>query len=406
MPHPTSPSLSHIRAAQQNLQGQVINSPCLLSQTLSAISGAQVYLKFENLQFTASFKERGALNKLCTLTASQRQQGVIAVSAGNHAQGVAYHASRLGIPATIVMPQFTPTVKVERTQAFGAEVVLYGEDFDEAKVHGLALALSRKLVMIHPYDDLDVVAGQGTIGLELLEQQPDLDCIIVAIGGGGLISGLAIAAKSLKPSIEIIGAQTDCFPSMYNDFHGKAAPMGQSSIADGISVREPGLITKALVKEWVDDVILVEESAIEEAILALLEIEKTVVEGAGAVGLAALLSQPDRFAGKSVGLILCGGNIDPLTLADIIKRGMVRSGRLVRIQISLRDRPGALASVSRLIAEQQANIIQVQHHREFTQLAAQNTEVEVVMQTRGWEHVEAILRSLQENHFPAQVSNY
>jgi threonine dehydratase len=251
-----------------------------------------------------------------------------------------------------------------------------------------------------------VIAGQGTIGLELLDQQPNLDCIIVAIGGGGLISGLAIAAKSLKPTIEIIGAQTDCFPSMYNDFHGKDAPMGQSSIADGISVREPGLITKALVKEWVDDVILVEESAIEEAILALLEIEKTVVEGAGAVGLAALLSQPDRFAGKSVGLILCGGNIDPLTLGDIIKRGMVRSGRLVRIQISLRDRPGALASVSRLIAEQQANIIQVQHHREFTQLAAQNTEVEVVMQTRGWDHVEAILRSLQENSFPAQVSNY
>jgi threonine dehydratase len=406
MPHPASPDLTSIRAAQANLQGQVTNSPCLLSQTLSAISGAQVYLKFENLQFTASFKERGALNKLCSLTDAQRQQGVIAVSAGNHAQGVAYHASRLGIPATIVMPQFTPTVKVERTQAFGAEVVLHGEGFDEAKVYGFALAESRNLVMIHPYDDVDVIAGQGTIGLELLDQQPNLDCIIVAIGGGGLISGLAIAAKSLKPTIEIIGAQTDCFPSMYNDFHGKDAPMGQSSIADGISVREPGLITKALVKEWVDDVILVEESAIEEAILALLEIEKTVVEGAGAVGLAALLSQPDRFAGKSVGLILCGGNIDPLTLGDIIKRGMVRSGRLVRIQISLRDRPGALASVSRLIAEQQANIIQVQHHREFTQLAAQNTEVEVVMQTRGWDHVEAILRSLQENAFPAQVSNY
>jgi threonine dehydratase len=395
-PNPGHPNLNHILAAQQNLQGQVINSPCLLSQTLSAITGAQVYLKFENLQFTASFKERGALNKLCTLTGAQRRQGVIAVSAGNHAQGVAYHASRLGIPATIVMPQFTPTVKVERTQAFGAEVVLHGEGFDEAKVHGLALATERNLVMIHPYDDVDVIAGQGTIGLELLDQQPNLDCLIVAIGGGGLISGLAIAAKSLKPTIEIIGAQTDCFPSMYNDFHGKDEPMGQSSIADGISVREPGLITKALVKEWVDDVILVEESAIEEAILALLEIEKTVVEGAGAVGLAALLSQPDRFA----------GNIDPLTLGDIIKRGMVRSGRLVRIQISLRDRPGALASVSRLIAEQQANIIQVQHHREFTQLAAQNTEVEVVMQTRGWDHVDSILRSLQENAFPAQVSNY
>lgn len=400
------PSLAQIRTAQTNLQGQVINSPCLLSQTLSSISGAQVYLKFENLQFTASFKERGALNKLCTLSEAQRRQGVIAVSAGNHAQGVAYHANRLGIPATIVMPQFTPTVKVERTRAFGAAVVLEGEGFDEAKIHGLALAESRNLVLIHPYDDPDVIAGQGTIGLELLEQQPNLDCIIVAIGGGGLISGIAIAAKSLKPSIEIIGAQTDCFPSMYNYFHGTDAPMGYSSIADGISVREPGLITRELVKQQVDDLILVEESAIEEAILSLLEIEKTVVEGAGAVGLAALLSQPDRFKGKAVGLILCGGNIDPLTLGDIIKRGMVRSGRLVRIQISLRDRPGALASVSRLIANQQANIIQVQHHREFTQLAAQNTEVEVVMQTRGWDHVEEILRSLKENAFPAQISNY
>ena len=388
-------TLDDIRAAQGRLAGHVENTPCLHSRTLSQITGAEVFLKFENLQFTASFKERGALNKLSTLTSEQRARGVIAVSAGNHAQGVAYHAQRLGIPAVIVMPRFTPTVKIERTRGFAAEVVLSGDTFDDSKAEAARLAASRSLTMVHPYDDLDVIAGQGTIALEMLAQQPDIDCLCVAIGGGGLISGIATAARALKPSMEIIGVQTDQFPSMYSAFKGVQMPSANATLAEGIAVKQPGDLTVEIVKRLVDDVVLVAEGDIEQAIVMLLEIEKTVVEGAGGTGLAAMLRHPARFAGRKVGLILCGGNIDPMVLAVIIDRGMVRAGRLARIRVHTRDVPGELARAATLIGQAGANIEEVEHQRAFTTLPVQNAELEFVLQTRGPEHIEEVLRTLR-----------
>ena len=388
-------SIDTVRAAQARLAGHVENTPCLHSRTLSQITGAEVYLKFENLQFTASFKERGALNKLSTLTTAQRARGVIAVSAGNHAQGVAYHAQRLGIPAVIVMPRFTPTVKIERTRGFAAEVVLTGDTFDDSKAEAARLAAERSLTMVHPYDDADVIAGQGTVALEMLEQQPDIDCLCVAIGGGGLISGVATVARALKPSIEIVGVQTDQFPSMYSAFKGVQMPSANATLAEGIAVKQPGELTVAIVKRLVDDIVLVSEGDIEQAIVMLLEIEKTVVEGAGGTGLAAMLRHPVRFAGRRVGLILCGGNIDPMVLADIIERGMVRAGRLARIRVHTRDVPGELARAATLIGQAGANIEEVEHQRAFTTLPVQNAELEFVLQTRGPDHIEEVLRTLR-----------
>jgi threonine dehydratase len=388
-------TIDTVRAAQARLAGHVENTPCLHSRTLSQITGAEVYLKFENLQFTASFKERGALNKLSMLTAEQRARGVIAVSAGNHAQGVAYHAQRLGIPAVIVMPRFTPTVKVERTRGFAAEVVLKGDTFDDSKAEAARLAAERSLTMVHPYDDADVIAGQGTVALEMLAQQPDIDCLCVAIGGGGLISGVATAARALKPSIEIVGVQTDQFPSMYSAFKGVQMPSANATLAEGIAVKQPGDLTVGIVKRMVDDIVLVSEGDIEQAIVMLLEIEKTVVEGAGGTGLAAMLRHPARFAGRKVGLILCGGNIDPMVLADIIERGMVRAGRLARIRVHTRDVPGELARAATLIGQAGANIEEVEHQRAFTTLPVQNAELEFVLQTRGPDHIEEVLRTLR-----------
>ena len=388
-------TVESIRAAQARLAGHVENTPCLHSRTLSQITGAEVYLKFENLQFTASFKERGALNKLSTLPADRRERGVIAVSAGNHAQGVAYHAQRLGIPAVIVMPRFTPTVKIERTRGFGAEVVLHGDTFDDSKAEAARLATERALTMVHPYDDADVIAGQGTIALEMLAQQPQIDCLCVAIGGGGLISGVATAARALKPSIDIVGVQTDQFPSMYSAFKGVQMPSANATLAEGIAVKQPGDLTVEIVKRLVDDVVLVSEGDIEQAIVMLLEIEKTVVEGAGGTGLAAMLRHPARFAGRKVGLILCGGNIDPMVLADIIERGMVRAGRLARIRVHTRDVPGELARAATLIGQAGANIEEVEHQRAFTTLPVQNAELEFVLQTRGPDHIEEVLRTLR-----------
>ncbi|MEG0227024.1 MAG: threonine ammonia-lyase, partial [Comamonas sp.] len=316
-------SLQDIELAAQRLHGHILETPCVESRTLSQIVGAQVFLKFENLQFTASFKERGACNKLAQLTPEESARGVIAMSAGNHAQGVAYHAQRLGLRAVIVMPRFTPDVKVERTRGFGAEVVLHGDTLDEARSHARALADSQGLVFVHPYDDAAVAAGQGTLALEMLKAQPDLDMLVVAIGGGGLIAGVATAAKALKPGIEIIGVQTQRFPSMVNAIQGSELPMGQSTIAEGIAVASPGELTQGVVRALVDDLLLVDEGDIEQAVLMLLEIEKTLVEGAGAAGLAAMLRHRERFAGRKVGLVLSGGNIDPLLLAAIIERGMV-----------------------------------------------------------------------------------
>jgi threonine dehydratase len=398
-------SLEDIRAAAAAIAGAVVDTPCLWSRTLSAITGAEVFLKFENHQFTASFKERGALVKLLSLTAEQRARGVIAASAGNHAQGVAYHAKRLGIPAVIVMPRYTAAVKVEQTRAFGAEVVLEGALFDDARAHAAQLADQRGLTMVHPYDDEKVMAGQGTIALEMLAAHPELEVLVVPIGGGGMISGMAVAATSVKPGIAVIGVQAERFPSMYCALKGVTPEFGNTTIADGIAVKGLGRFTLPVVRELVSDVLLVDEGDIEQAIVLLLEIEKTVVEGAGAAGLACLLRYRERFAGRKVGLVLSGGNIDPLMLSDIIERGMVRSGRLTRLQVELRDLPGSLAEVTACLAQANANIEEVHHQRAFTHVPVRTAEVDFVLETRGHEHVQQVIEALARAGFTARLHN-
>ncbi|HXZ48741.1 MAG TPA: threonine ammonia-lyase [Usitatibacter sp.] len=395
-------TIEDVEAAAKVIEGQVVETPCLASRTLSEITGARIHLKFENHQFTASFKERGALNKLASLRGEQAAKGVIACSAGNHAQGVAYHAHRLGIPAVIVMPRYTPYVKVEQTQRHGAEVILEGENFDAAKDHALALAASRGLTLVHPYDDEKVIAGQGTCGLEMLRACPGLEVLVVAIGGGGLVSGISIAAKALNPSIEVVGVEMARFPAMYHALKGTTPEFGASTIAEGIAVKEPGRITREIVERNVSEILLVDEGDVEEAIVMLLEIEKTVVEGAGAAPLAAVLGNPGRFKGRSVGLVLGGGNIDPLVLSEIIERGMVRAGRLARVLVEVRDLPGSLARVTACIAEQNANIEEVHHQRAFTSLAVQNAEVDLVVKTRSREHVAQIVEALRRAGFKAR----
>ncbi len=395
--------LSAVQAAAARLHGQLLRTPCVASRTLSDITGAQIYLKFENLQFTASFKERGACNKLAQLSAPERARGVVAMSAGNHAQGVAYHAQRLGVRAVIVMPLFTPGVKIERTRGFGAEVVLHGQTLDEARSHALQLAEQQGLVFVHPYDDPDIVAGQGTVALEMLTDVPDLDTLVIAVGGGGLIAGMAVVARAMQPGIEIIGVQTTRFPAMVNAIKGTRHPQGSSSIAEGIAVGTPGQLPQAIIRRCVNDLLLVDEGDIEQAIVMLLEVEKTLAEGAGAAGLAALLRYPERFKGKRVGLVLCGGNIDPLLLAAIIERGMVRAGRLTRLRVSARDVPGTLAVITATVAQAGANINEVHHQRAFTMLAAQHVEVELVIQTRGPQHVSEVVNALQAAGLDAQT---
>lgn len=395
-------TLADVEAAAQRLRGEVVDTPCLHSRTLSSLAGCEVFLKFENHQFTASFKERGALNRMAQLSASERAAGVLAVSAGNHAQGVAYHAQRMGIPATIVMPRFAPAVKVDNTRRFGASVVLEGDTFDDARAHGLALAQARGYTVVHPYDDLAVAAGQGTIALEMLAAQPDIDTLLVAIGGGGLIAGMATAAKAIKPGIEVYGVQTERFPAVWNAVHGEHRESAQATIADGIAVKSPGTLTVPIIRERVNDVLLVGEDDIEQAILMLLEIEKTVVEGAGGVGLAALMKHRERFAGRKVGLVLCGGNIEPLVLAEIIQRGMVKSGRLARLRLDIRDVPGALADVATLLGKLGANIDEVRHQRAFTSLSVERAEIEVVVQTRGVDHIAQILEAMRAQGYRAE----
>lgn len=395
-------SYSDIQAASQRLRDHVLRTPCVESQTLSHIVGAQVFLKFENLQFTASFKERGACNRLQLLTAEEKARGVIAMSAGNHAQGVAYHAQRMGIRAVIVMPRFTPGVKVERTRGFGAEVVLHGDTLEAARQHAYALAEAQNLTFVHPFDDEGVAAGQGTLAMEMLADQHDLDVLIMGIGGGGLIAGVATAAKALKPEIRVVGVQTERFPSMVNAIEGKDLPIGTSTIAEGIAVATAGQITREIVRKHVDELLLVDEGDIEQAVLMLLEIEKTLVEGAGAAGLAALIRHKNKFQGKKVGIVLSGGNIDPLLLAAIIERGMARSGRLARIRVSARDVPGVLARITALVAEAGANIEEVHHQRAFTMLAAQNVEIDFVLQTRNLQHVEQVLQVLRDAGMQAE----
>ncbi|MCA0243863.1 MAG: threonine ammonia-lyase [Proteobacteria bacterium] len=401
-------SLADIEAAAARLQGQVLDTPCLESRTLSELTGARVFLKFENLQFTASFKERGALNKLLALVAERdagraELRGVIAASAGNHAQGVAHHAQRLGLRAVIVMPQFTPTVKVERTLGFGAEVVLHGDSFDAAREHALRLAAAQGLSFVHPFDDPLIIAGQGTVGLEMLQAQPALDTLLVSVGGGGLASGIATAARALRPALQVIGVQAERYAAMFDAIKGTRHAPGDSTLAEGIAVGQPGELTRALIAERVHDLVLVDEGDLEQAVLMLLEIEKTVVEGAGAAGLAALLRHRERFAGRCVGLVLSGGNIDPLRLASIIERGMVRAGRLARIRVAAPDTPGVLARITALVAAAGANIDEVHHQRAFSSLSAQNVEVELVLQTRNREHGHDVVRHLAQAGFDARA---
>ncbi|MFM7703605.1 MAG: threonine ammonia-lyase, partial [Rubrivivax sp.] len=345
-------TLADIHRASARLAQQVTDTPCLESRTLGEILGARIFLKFENLQFTASFKERGALNRLASLAEQGIPvQGVIAASAGNHAQGLAHHARRLGMRAVIVMPAHTPTVKVERTRSFGAQVILHGETFDEAHAHALALAEREALAYVHPFDDPEVIAGQGTVALEMLRAQPAIDTLVVAVGGGGLLAGMATAARALRPGIRIVGVQSTRFPAMVNALTGSTHPIGSSTIAEGIAVGRPGTLTQRLLAGCVDEWCLVDEGDIEQAIVMLLEIEKTVVEGAGAAGLAAVVKDPARFAGRHLGLVLCGGNIDPLRLQAIIGRGMVRAGRLARVRVAARDVPGVLARITAIVAQ-------------------------------------------------------
>lgn len=396
-------SIQDIYEAADSILGSVVKTPCTRSQTLSEITGAEVVLKFENHQFTGSFKDRGALVKLLTLTPNQRSAGVIAMSAGNHAQAVAYHSERLGISATIVMPRYTPNVKVERTRTLGAEVVLHGDGLDEAHEFALDLARERGLWLIHPYDDEKIIAGQGTIALEMLEAFPDLELIIVPVGGGGLIAGNAVAAKAVRPEIEIVGVEAARFPSMFQALKGEAVRCRKSTIAEGIAVSEPGRLAIPIVRKLVNEILIVQEQQIEAAVLLLLEVEKTVVEGAGAVGLAALLSNRELFKSRKVGLILTGGNIDLLTLSSIIQRGLVQSSRLVRLRVGIPDVPGALAEVTRLLGETNTNIIDIRHQRAFTNLSLRVAEVEFVIQTLGQDHVGNILKTLADAQYEASL---
>ena len=389
-----------IQAAAARISGQVLNTPFLESKTLSDITGAQVFLKFENLQFTASFKERGALNKLLALV-DMGVKSVVAASAGNHAQGVAYHAQRLGLRSVIVMPKHASMVKVERTRGFGAEVVLHGETFDAAREHAAALAQAHGMSFVHAFDDPLIIAGQGTLGIEMLQARPDLDTLVIAVGGGGLIAGITTAAKAIKPAINVVGVQTTRFPAMFNAIKGTHHVQGHSSIADGIAVGTPGTLTRSIIQSQVNDLMLVDEGDIEQAIVMLLEVEKTLVEGAGAASLAALLKDPARFKGQKVGLVLCGGNIDPLLLQAIIGHGMVRAGRLARIRVNARDNPGVLAHITAVVGEAGANIDEVHHQRAFSSLSAQYVEIELVLQTRNPEHVQEVLQRLRSAGFEA-----
>ncbi len=396
-------SLADIQAAAAAIKGAVERTPCLASRTLSRLTGADVRVKFENLQFTASFKERGALNKLLNLSPDERKRGVIAMSAGNHAQGVAYHAGRLGIPATIVMPAFTPFVKVRHTRDFGADVVLHGDTLVEAANHARELAQTRNLVFVHPYDDPHVMAGQGTIALEMLADMPDLEMLVIPVGGGGLIAGNAVAAKAIKPSIKMVGVEAAGYPALYQTLRGQPVQVGGDTVAEGIAVRDIGQAPLAVCRSLVDEVLLVEETAIERAIALFLEIEKTVAEGAGAAGLAAMLTHPETFRGRKVGLILCGGNIDTRLLASILMRNLVRDGRIVRLRIKIPDRPGLLAKVTAVIGEAGANIMEVSHQRLFGHVEAKATDLDVVMETRDRPHVDDVIARLTAAGFKTKL---
>lgn len=406
-PSSTVIGLQDIREAASRLEGAIMRTPFLPSETLSAATGCSLHLKFENLQFTASFKERGALNKLLTLDASARRSGVCAMSAGNHAQGVAYHARRLDIPARIVMPCGTPLTKVSRTRDHGAEVVVAGANLSEAFEIAQRDAGELGLTFIHPYDDPLVMAGQGTVALEMLDIEPDLDILVVPIGGGGLIAGIAVAAKALRPDIEIVGVQSEVYPSMRRALAGDAAPcLDQLTIAEGIAVKVAGEVTRAVVGEWVDDILLVEEAFIERAIALLLSIEKTVVEGAGAAGLAAILQHPDRFRDRKVGTILSGGNIDLRMLAAVAMRELIRSDRLLRFEVPVSDRPGMLATMTGLIGERGGNIVEIVHDRLSLSLNPKGTMLDTVVEVENAAHGEALMADLEVAGFQVRRKSF
>jgi threonine dehydratase len=395
-------SLSEVRAAQGRIGEQLDPTPCLHSRTLSQLTGTQLYLKFENLQFTASFKERGALNRLLQLSADERRRGVCAMSAGNHGQAVAYHAHRLGIPATIVMPRQTPFVKVERTRAHGAQVMLAGTTLEEAFTHARELATGQGLSFVHPYDDPQVIAGAGTVALEMLATVPNLDVLLVPIGGGGLISGIAVAAKALSPQIEIYGVQTRAYPSMVAALQGREAVGGGDTIAEGIAVKAAGRLAREIVRECVRDIVLVGESTLERAVALLLNVEKTVAEGAGAATLAALLAEPERFRGRR-GLVLSGGNIDPRLLASVIVRELVREQRIVTLRMPIHDQPGVLARISQIVGDNGGNILDVFHRRMSLDVPAKSATLELSFEAEDATRAEIVIKAIRDAGFEPSV---
>ena len=396
------PTIDDIRAAARRIEGSVIHTPMMMSRTLSEIIGAEVWLKFENLQFTGAYKERGALNKLLQLTDEERSRGVIAASAGNHAQAVAYHAKRLGIPVTIVMPAPTPTIKVSQTAGHGAQVILEGAMFDDAHAKACELADQEGYVFVHPFDDAQVIAGQGTLALEMLEAVPDLEMLCIPVGGGGLMSGVGIAARALKADIGLVGVEAELYPSMKCAIEGCTMPLGGDTLAEGIAVKQPGELTSRILKDRLDDLVLVPEREIERAVAMLVGIEKTVVEGAGAAGVAAVLNDCARFKGKKVATLLCGGNIDTHLLANVLVRDLVRQGRIARLQVAAQDQPGALASITARVCEAGVNIIEINHSRIFTRLPAKDTVIEVECEARDARAMDDVVRRLEEAGFRVQ----
>jgi threonine dehydratase len=392
-----------IEKAQATLEGNVVRTPMLRAAKLSDVTGADIYVKFENLQVTSSFKDRGAYNKMSSLTDAEKARGVIAMSAGNHAQAVAYHAKALAIPATIVMPEPTPATKIERTRAHGANVILSGETLADSQVTAEALVREKGYVLIHPYDDDKIIAGQGTIGIEMLEDEPRLDCIVVPIGGGGVISGTAIAAKHIRPEIEILGVEVKLYPSMYHALRGQPARCGGSTLAEGIAVKNVTERTIAICKQYVDEIRLVGESDIERAVMAYLTHQKTLAEGAGAAGLAAVLADPAHFRGRRVGLVLCGGNIDPRILASVILRELEREHRIVNLRIQIDDRPGVLGRIATLLGRLGANILEVSHRRMFLDVPAKGAELEIMLETRDGPHADEIVASIEAEGFSTRI---
>jgi threonine dehydratase len=388
-------TIDDVRAAARRIEGAVVRTPIAHSKTLSRITGAEIWLKFENHQFTAAYKERGALNALLMMDETQRKRGVIAASAGNHSQGLSYHGTRLGVPVTIVMPKTTPMVKVMQTEQVGGKVLLEGETFDEAYAYARSMEKQLGLTFVHPFDDPAVAAGQGTVALEMLEDAPELETLVVPIGGGGLISGMATVARALNPKIEVIGVQAQLYPSMYDRIKGAHLPCGGDTLAEGIAVKEPGEFTSRIIEQLVDDILLVGEPDLEKAVSLLLQIEKTVVEGAGAAGLAAVMAHKERFAGKNVGLVLCGGNIDTRLLANVLLRDLAREGRLARLRITLQDRPGALYKVMHEFDAHSVNILEIYHQRIFTDLPAKGLVTDIECEARDRQQLEKLIAALR-----------